>query len=54
MYNTIDGEVGEALGLATGTVYVRLSEGRRLLRQIVLEQERGNQEVRSRTGRQSC
>lgn len=32
------GEVAEVLGLTTGTIYVRLSEGRRLLRQILLEQ----------------
>ena len=38
-YGLSCGEVAEALGLATGTVYVRLSEGRRRLRQVLLERE---------------
>jgi RNA polymerase sigma factor (sigma-70 family) len=39
-------EVAEALGLATGTVYVRLSEGRRRLRQMLLEQGQANPAVK--------
>lgn len=42
------GEVADALGLATGTVYVRLSEGRRRLRQMLLEQGQANPAVESR------
>lgn len=37
-YGLSCGEVAEALGLSTGTIYVRLSEGRRILRQMLLEQ----------------
>ena len=49
-YGLSCGEVAEALGLATGTVYVRLSEGRRRLRQMLLEQGQANPAVKSRTG----
>jgi RNA polymerase sigma-70 factor (ECF subfamily) len=44
------GEVAEALGLTTGTVYVRLSEGRRRLREMLLEQGRANPAVTDRVG----
>jgi RNA polymerase sigma-70 factor (ECF subfamily) len=36
-YGLSCGEVAQALGLTTGTVYVRLSEGRHRLRQMLLE-----------------
>jgi RNA polymerase sigma-70 factor (ECF subfamily) len=49
-YGLSCGEVAEALGLATGTVYVRLSEGRRRLRQMMLEQGQANPVVKSRMG----
>jgi RNA polymerase sigma-70 factor (ECF subfamily) len=43
-------QVAQVLGLATGTVYVRLSEGRRRLRQMLLEQGQANPVARSTTG----
>jgi RNA polymerase sigma-70 factor (ECF subfamily) len=49
IYGLSCGEVAEALGLATGTVHVRLSQGRRL-RQMLLEPGRAKPAVKSRMG----
>lgn len=49
-YGLSCGEVAKALGLATGTVYVRLSEGRRCLRQMLLEQGQASPVVKSGMG----
>ncbi len=49
-YGLSCGEVAEALGLSTGTIYVRLSEGRRCLRQMLLERGQASPAVKSRMG----
>jgi DNA-directed RNA polymerase specialized sigma24 family protein len=49
-YGLSCGEVADVLGLATGTVYVRLSEGRRRLRQMLLERGQADRSGKRRKG----
>jgi RNA polymerase sigma-70 factor (ECF subfamily) len=49
-YGLSCGEAAEVLGLSTGTIYVRLSEGRRRLRQMLLEQGQVNPALKRRVG----
>jgi RNA polymerase sigma-70 factor (ECF subfamily) len=49
-YGLSCGEAAEVLGLSTGTIYVRLSEGRRCLRQMLLEQGQVNPALKRRVG----
>lgn len=52
-YGLTCGEVAQVLGLVTGTVYSRLSEGRRCLRQMVRAQEKEKQQTTNKTRRES-